>query len=76
MSPVFSLPGGGQAAPGPVETTSSLKHIKPDWSSFVPGHGLEKVIVMQKTRETEKSEWRSTEGVQRRGEEVCEEGRV
>lgn len=52
---MFTLPDGAdlQAAPGSVETRRSLKDIKPACSSFVPGHGLERGIVMQKTRDRE-----------------------
>lgn len=38
----------------PDETRRSLKDIKPACSSFVPGHGLERGIVMQKTGERDK----------------------
>lgn len=54
MSPVFSRPDEEDELLQDLWRAAALQRdIKPERSSFVLGHGLEKVIVMQKRRETE-----------------------
>lgn len=53
MSPVLS-PDEEDRQLQDLWTAAALQRdIKPERSSFVPGHGLEKLIVMQKPGETE-----------------------